>query len=261
MDWRRIINFESHSKLFFPSLTCLIISLFCLNWSLKGSYPAFNNHTTEEIEPLGVTVFCLGIASLVFVPIFKIVTGLPPFMGIIFGLALLWLVTDLIHSRHDDRNHLRVPQIITKIDTSSVMFFLGILLAIDALQTAGLLTALAGWMDRTIGNPDVIAIAIGLASAIVDNVPLVAAVMGMYDLSHYPPDSNFWDMVAFCAGTGGSILLIGSAAGVVFMGLERVQFFWYFRRISFAALAGYFAGIAVFKFLRMIDNPGKKQIP
>ena len=121
-------------------------------------------------------------------------------------------------------------------------------MCIDALQTAGLLSSFARWMDQTIANSDVIAVAIGLASAIVDNVPLVAASMGMYNLQQYPIDSNFWKLIAYCAGTGGSILIIGSAAGVAFMGLERVEFFWYFRRIGLAALIGYFAGIGVFKF-------------
>ena len=134
-----------------------------------------------------------------------------------------------------------------RIDTSGVLFFLGILLAIDALHTAGLLDELANWMDRTIGNIEIIAIAIGLVSAIVDNVPLVAAAMGMYELDIYPKDSSFWNLIAYCAGTGGSILIVGSAAGVAFMGMEKVQFLWYFRRVGIAALAGYFAGIGVFK--------------
>jgi Na+/H+ antiporter NhaD/arsenite permease-like protein len=195
-------------------------------------------------------IFWLGIACLVFVPIFKITTGLPPFMGIIFGLGLMWLVTDIVHSRYDDREHLLVPNIMARIDVSGVLFFLGILLAIDALHTAGLLDALSNYMSRSFGNSDIIAMIIGLASAIVDNVPLVAAAMSMYDMTQFPIDSSFWSLIAYCAGTGGSILVIGSAAGVAFMGLERVQFFWYMRRIGFAALVGYFAGIGVFKLIQ-----------
>jgi NhaD family Na+/H+ antiporter len=233
--------------LFIPSLACLIAALAFLTFFLKGDFSLANTQENEKLEPMGTTIFWLGVISLVFVPIFKIMTGLPPFMGIIFGLGFLWLFTDIIHSRYDDREHLRVPYIMTRIDVSGVLFFLGILLCIDALHTAGLLDSLAKWMDRTIANTNVIAIAIGLVSAIVDNVPLVAAAMGMYELSQYPPDSSFWNLIAFCAGTGGSILIVGSAAGVAFMGLERVEFFWYFRRIGIAALVGYFAGIVVFK--------------
>jgi NhaD family Na+/H+ antiporter len=248
----QLSTFSVIRVLFLPSLACLIASLFVLSFSLKGEFPAINHQAVEEMEPMGATVFWLGVGSLVFVPIFKIVTGLPPFMGIIFGLGFMWLFTDIIHSRYEGREHLRVPYIMTRIDVSGVLFFLGILLCIDALHTAGLLEDLAKWMDRTIANSDVIAIAIGLVSAIVDNVPLVAAAMGMYELSQYPADSNFWNLIAYCAGTGGSILVIGSAAGVAFMGLERVEFFWYFRRIGLAALVGYFAGIGVFKLVSVV---------
>lgn len=238
--------------LFLPSIACLIMGLLTLSFSLKGDFPQANQIEEDEMEPMGTTVFWLGIGCLIFVPIFKIATGLPPFMGMIFGLGFMWLFTDLVHSRDTNREHLLVPHIMTRIDVSGVLFFLGILLAIDALQTAGLLQDLANWMDRTIANSDVIAIAIGLVSAIVDNVPLVAATMGMYDLKQYPIDSNFWNLIAYCAGTGGSILIIGSAAGIAFMGLERVQFFWYMRRVGLAALLGYFAGIGVFKLIEMI---------
>lgn len=235
--------------LFIPSVICLIASLAILSFSLKGNFSPLNPTKENKIEPMGSLVFWLGVSCLVFVPIFKITTGLPPFMGIIFGLGLMWLFTDIMHSRYENREHLLVPNIITHIDVSGVLFFLGILLAIDALHTAGLLDALSGWMNHTIGNSSIIAIVIGLASAIVDNVPLVAAAMGMYDMNQYPMDSNFWNLIAYCAGTGGSILVIGSAAGVAFMGLEKVQFFWYMRRIGFAAIIGYFAGIGTFQFM------------
>lgn len=236
-------------KLFIPSIVCLIASLAILSFSLKGNFLPINQVKKNDMEPMGSIVFWLGLGCLVFVPIFKITTGLPPFMGIIFGLGLMWLFTDIAHSRYEDRDHLLVPNIMTRIDVSGVLFFLGILLAIDALHTAGLLDALAGWMNRTIGNYNIIAVIIGLASAIVDNVPLVAAAMGMYDMTQYPTDSSFWNLIAYCAGTGGSILIIGSAAGVAFMGIERAHFFWYMRRIGFAALVGYFAGIGAFKLI------------
>ena len=234
--------------LFLPSLACLIVALALLSFSLKGNFPKVEEQeSSDKMEPLGEVVFWLGVGCLVFVPVFKIATGLPPFMGIIFGLGLMWLLTDLVHSRFESREHLRVPSVMSRIDVSGVLFFLGILLAIDALHTAGLLDNLAKWMDRTIANSEWVAIAIGLISAIVDNVPLVAAAMGMYDVSIYPPDSNFWNLIAYCAGTGGSILIIGSAAGVAFLGLEKVQFFWYMRRVGFAAFVAYFAGIGIFK--------------
>lgn len=243
----QISTLEIMRVLFLPSLACLITALLIFSWSLQGSYPALKEVESVKVEPMGREIFWLGIGSLIFVPIFKIVTGLPPFMGIIFGLGLMWLITDLVHSRYKDREHLRIPQVMAKIDVSIILFFLGILLTVDALQTAGILNSFAKWMDNSIGNADVIAIVIGLASAIVDNVPLVAAAMGMYDLSQYPTDSSFWNLIAYCAGTGGSILVIGSAAGVAFMGLERVQFFWYLRRVGIAAFIAYFAGIGVYK--------------
>ncbi|MBX9805796.1 MAG: sodium:proton antiporter, partial [Alphaproteobacteria bacterium] len=237
------------TSLFIPSLVCLIVSLFFMGLALKGDLAPPQKPDIEPVEPMGMTIFWLGIGCLVFVPIFKMLTGLPPFMGIIFGLGFMWLFTDVVHRHYENRSYLRVPQIMTNIDVSSVLFFLGILLSIDALHTAGLLDDAAKWMDRVIGNRDLIAIAIGLASAVVDNVPLVAAVMGMYDLAQYPTDSVFWNMIAYCAGTGGSILLIGSAAGVAFMGLEKVEFFWYFRRVGISAALGYFAGIGVYKLI------------
>lgn len=234
-------------SLFIPSIVCMVASFCVLSMSLHGNFSTLQHWEKETIEPSGVPVFWLGIGALIFVPFFKIMTGLPPFMGMIFGLALMWLFTDVVHSRSKNREHLLVPNIIARIDVASVLFFLGILLAINALETAGLLKSLSNWMSDVIGNADMIAIAIGLASAVVDNVPLVAAAIGMYDLSQYPVDSSFWNLVAYCAGTGGSILVIGSAAGVAFMGLEKVQFIWYMRRIGFAALIGYFAGIGAFK--------------
>lgn len=235
--------------LFLPSLTCLVVALFFIGLTLKGDLAPQQRPDIEPVEPMGMTIFWLGIGCLIFVPIFKMMTGLPPFMGIIFGLGLMWLFTDIVHRQYDHRSYLKVPQIMTNIDVASVLFFLGILLSIDALHTAGMLDAAAKWMDHVIGNQDIIAIAIGLFSAVVDNVPLVAAVMGMYDFSQYPMDSEFWNMIAYCAGTGGSILVIGSAAGVAFMGLEKVQFFWYFRRIGVPAIFGYFAGIGVYKLI------------
>lgn len=237
--------------LFLPSLVCMIVALLFFNFSLKGEYP--EDHGTknvhEPLEPMGKTIFWLGIGCLVFVPIFKILTNLPPFMGIILGLAIIWVVTDIAHRGNKHRDHLRLPYTISKIDISSILFFLGILLTIDALDTADILLDVAMWLDTNIGSAHLIATTLGLISAVVDNVPLVAAIMKMYDFNIYPIDSSFWQLVAYCAGTGGSILVIGSAAGVAFMGMEQVRFFWYVKRVGFAALLGYFAGIGVYELM------------
>jgi Na+/H+ antiporter NhaD/arsenite permease-like protein len=233
--------------LFIPSIFSLVIALILLGWNLKGIYPNIVRRAhEEEVEPGSRLVFYLGVGALIFVPIFKALTGLPPFMGILIALGALWMVTDILHAPYETRQHLRVPQILTRIDTSGVLFFLGILLCISALDVAGLLAELAHFLDATIGNISVIMTLIGIISAIIDNVPLVAAGIGMYDMQTYPPDSYLWQMLAYCAGTGGSILIIGSAAGVAFMGLEKVNFIWYVKRVSLIALVSYLAGVAVF---------------
>jgi Na+/H+ antiporter NhaD/arsenite permease-like protein len=182
------------------------------------------------------------------VPAFKTVTHLPPFMGVLLGLGIVWLVGEILHRNKDEhvRGPLTLAHALTRIDMGSIVFFLGILLAVASLEHAGLLSMLAKWLDAAIGRQDLIVIVLGLLSAVIDNVPLVAATMGMYDLGHYPPDSFLWEFIAYCAGTGGSILIIGSAAGVAAMGLERIEFLWYARRIAVPALAGYLAGAVVY---------------
>ncbi len=240
-------------SLFLPSLAALLISLSFLSLKLKGRYPdLFGHHLEAKIEPGARLVFFSGVGSLICVPIFKTVTGLPPFMGMLIGLGVLWLITDIMHYKYEDRAHLRVPHVLTKIDTSGVLFFLGILLSINALETIGVLKNLAIFLGRHIDNLAVIATSIGIISAIVDNVPLVAATMGMYDLTTYPADSAIWQMIAYCAGTGGSILVIGSAAGVALMGMEKVDFVWYMKKISVTALTGYLGGMVVYLVLRAI---------
>jgi len=241
----KLTTFHMIKQLFLPSFICFIVSFFMLSTMLKGRFKALHLDEKNEIEPGGKLIFYLGIGALVFVPIFKLTTGLPPFMGVLFGLSVLWLITDIIH-RNKSESHLRMPHALSKVDLSSTLFFLGILLCVDTLDRANILDNVALWLDNTVQNTTVIATLIGLISAVVDNVPLVAASMSMYDLSQHPANSHFWDLIAFCAGTGGSILIIGSAAGVVYMGLEDVDFMWYLRRISFAALVGYFAGIGVY---------------
>jgi Na+/H+ antiporter NhaD/arsenite permease-like protein len=182
------------------------------------------------------------------VPVFKTVTHLPPFMGILLGLGLLWLVGDIIHKNKvaADKQHLTLVNALMRIDMSSIVFFIGILLAVATLEHSNILNMLATWLDQYVGRQDMIVTLLGLASAVVDNVPLVAASMGMYDIAKYPADSFIWEFIAYCAGTGGSILIIGSAAGVAAMGLEKIQFGWYLKKISGLALIGYFSGIAVY---------------
>jgi NhaD family Na+/H+ antiporter len=241
----QVSSLKIMKDLFIPSVVCLAASLVVLQFALKGN---FKLKAKEEgaMEPFGGTIFFLGIGALIFVPVLKMLTGLPPFMGIMFGLGVLWLFTDFIHSEYDDRHHLRIPHMFSNIDMSGVLFFLGILLCIVALDTAGILTEIATRLHNRFENMNVIAILIGLISAVVDNVPLVAASMSMYSLEQFPQNNQFWQLIAFCAGTGGSILIIGSAAGVVFMGLEKVDFGWYLKRISLAALIGYIAGIIAY---------------
>jgi Na+/H+ antiporter NhaD/arsenite permease-like protein len=196
-------------------------------------------------------MFCLGLGILVMVPIFKTVTHLPPFMGVMFGLGLVWAVGDIVHRQEADlrKQRLTLARALTRIDMSAVVFFIGILLAVAVLEHTHILSSVATWLEKTVGRQDVIVMIIGLVSAVVDNVPLVAASMGMYSLTMYPPDSFLWEFMAYCAGTGGSILIIGSAAGVAAMGLEKIDFVWYVRKISGLALLGYFAG-AIFYIIQ-----------
>ena len=236
-------------KLFLPSMACLIVPLIFLSFKLKGTVERpkvlaekhKENLTTKEQNIL----FFAGIGALIFVPIFKTYTHLPPYLGMLFGVAVIWILTELMHKGKpaDIKGPLSVNGALHRIDTSTILFFLGILLSIAALESTKILPNLALWMDKTIHSQGVIAIAIGLLSAVVDNVPLVAACQGMYS---YPTDHFFWEFIAFTAGTGGSILIIGSAAGVAAMGMEKIDFIWYMKHISLLAALGFFAGCAVY---------------
>jgi Na+/H+ antiporter NhaD/arsenite permease-like protein len=236
--------------MFLPSLVNLLVPLLVTSRLLRGrpvvAPPVLD--ASDRPQPPAFErklMFGLGLGTLLAVPVFRSLTGLPPFMGILFGLGLLWLVGNLVHRNKPDeeKEKLTLVHALTRIDMGSIIFFIGILLAVATLEHTHLLAALAQWLDQTVGRQDIIVTLIGLLSAIVDNVPLVAASMGMYGLDQYPPDSFLWEFVAYCAGTGGSILIIGSAAGVAAMGLEKIHFFWYVKRISGLALLGYFAGI------------------
>ncbi|OGS92829.1 MAG: sodium:proton antiporter [Gallionellales bacterium GWA2_59_43] len=236
-----------------PSLVSMLVPLAITAYVLRGRAVVapqrmdrvgeFQNSVFERN-----LMFFMGLGILVAVPAFKTATHLPPFMGVLFGLGILWLVGDLVH-RHkeeDSKQHLTLAHALSRIDMSSLVFFIGILLSVATLEHTHMLSSLAQWLDQTVGRQDVIVMIIGIASAVVDNVPLVAASMGMYSLTQYPPDHFLWEFLAYCAGTGGSILIIGSAAGVAAMGLEKIRFFWYVKKISGLALIGYFSGAAIY---------------
>ena len=238
---------------FIPSLLNLLVPLAVVGFTLRGKQLAPPASTgMASISPIlpfeRNLMFFMGLGILVLVPAFKALTHLPPFMGILFGLGLLWMVGEIIHREKasEQKQRLTLVHALTRIDMPSIVFFIGILLAVAALEHTHILQTLAQWLDRTVGRLDLIVIVLGLASAVIDNVPLVAASMGMYSLNQFPPDSFLWEFVAYCAGTGGSILIIGSAAGVAAMGLENIHFFWYVRRISGLALLGYFAGAVAY---------------
>jgi len=206
------------------------------------------NGATNTSQFEKTLMFFMGIGALIFVPIFKAVTHLPPYLGILLALGVLWLVGNILHRAkpYEEKEHLTLTKALKRIDMASVVFFIGILLAVATLSANGMLPSLAHWLDVKLGNQTLIVILIGLSSAVIDNIPLVAASMGMYPLAQFPPDSFIWEFMAYCAGTGGSILIIGSAAGVAAMGLEKIEFFWYARRIGPLAFAGYFAGVAAY---------------
>ena len=248
-----------------PALVSMIVPLAITAFALRGREVVSpelieNEHGLRTTEFERSLMFFMGLGILVAVPAFKTITHLPPFMGILFGLGILWLVGDLVHRHKEDefKQHFTLVHALSRIDMSSLVFFIGILLSVAILEHTHILTSLAQWLDQAVGRQDVIVLIIGIVivvsiggiveivSAIVDNVPLVAASMGMYSLTSYPPDHFLWQFLAYCAGTGGSILIIGSAAGVAAMGLEKIHFFWYVKKISGLALIGYFAGAGVY---------------
>ncbi len=236
---------------FLPSVVCLLIPLMVAGKRMKGKLEqgsVAEEKVTATTRQERNTVFFVGVAALLFVPVFKTVTHLPPFMGILFGLGAMWAIIEFIHRGKEDdkKEYYSVSRALQRIDTQSVLFFLGILLAIGALEGTHILQHLATLMDEKVGSLTAIVTGIGLLSAIVDNVPLVAASMGMYDLATYPMDNFLWEYMAYCAGTGGSVLIIGSAAGVAVMGMEKISFIWYLKKISFYALMGYLAGAFIY---------------
>ncbi len=230
-----------------PSVVTMVVAVLLLGLGQRGHYGGESEENSQKVEVGARRVLALGLGAFIFVPVFKTLTHLPPFVGVLIGLGVMWVVTDVVHRHSDEcREHVKVPYAFTKIDVSGVLFFLGILLAIGALASAGLLTVLATGLNDMTSSPEVLAGTIGILSAIVDNVPLVAASMAMYPMESFPADGQFWHLIAFCAGTGGSILIVGSAAGVALMGMEKIDFVWYFKRISLIALISYIAGMFTF---------------
>jgi len=245
---------------FLPSIVCMTIPLIILSFTMKGNVTrpqvkeTGEGFTTPEVR---LTFLILGVGGLLFVPVFKTLTHLPPFMGMLLALGIVWVVGEIIHRNkpREIKDRLKVINILRRVDVPTVLFFLGILSAVAALQSAGQLHLLAQFLDEKLHNIYLIDMAIGVLSSVVDNVPLVAGAMGMYPiagpeatgyLANFTQDGLFWEFLAYTAGTGGSMLIIGSAAGVAAMGLEKIDFIWYLKRISLLALTGYLAGGAVY---------------
>ena len=254
----QVTTFNIIKGVFLPSLISMIIPLTILSFTMKGhvTRPEIDttekDHTTSSERNL---MLILGVGGLLFVPVFKTITHLPPYMGMLLVLAIIWTITEIMNVRKPKERRLSVSSILTRVDTPTILFFLGILSAVAALQSAGHLTLLSQYLDEKLGNVYLIGGAIGVLSAIVDNVPLVAGAMGMYPiaepgatgyLANFVVDGTFWEYIAYTAGTGGSMLIIGSAAGVAAMGLEKIDFIWYLKKISWLALIGYLAGIGVY---------------
>ena len=244
--------------LFIPSLVNLMVPLTVVSYMYRGKSIVSPDRLADNSGEYVTTkfersfMFFAGIGLLCAVPVFKTLTHLPPFMGVLFALGILWLIGELIHGKkqEQDKHYLTLGAALQRIDISSLVFFIGILLAVATLEHSHILASLAQWLDKTVGNQAMIVFIFGLASAIVDNVPLVAASMGMYSLADFPTDAFLWEFLAYAAGTGGSILIIGSAAGVAAMGIEKIEFFWYVRKISFLALIGYIVGAISYILLR-----------
>jgi len=247
------------TSLILPSMVSLAVPLLYMTFAMKGSLKAMPVLSAEAAAPnfdaengvsrsQGRLMLFAGVIGLLFVPVFKTVTHLPPYMGMLLSLGALWVLSEILHSDKDEEDRLPYTPAyaLSKIDVPSILFFLGILAAVGVLEATNVLSDLAARLDALVGNQDVIVLVIGVVSAIVDNVPVVAAAMGMYSLTDFPQDHKLWEFMAYCAGTGGSMLVIGSAAGVAVMGIEKLNFVWYLKKIAFLALIGYLAGAGVY---------------
>lgn len=255
----QITPVKTITSLFLPSLVCLLAPLLIVHFRLGKQEvlpPRIEEPANGTIIKERNYVLFTGIGVLLFVPVFKTVTHLPPYMGMLMGLGIMWILTTLLHYKktHREKTPLSVASAMQKIDTPSVLFFLGILLAVAALQETGQLKWTADWLNTNVKSDVAVVSIIGLLSSVVDNVPLVAGLQGMYGLEQYPTDHFFWQFLAYCAGTGGSALIIGSAAGVAAMGMEKIDFFWYVKKISWLAVLGYAAGAAMYLVQQVLLN-------
>lgn len=249
----QVTTLQIMKQVILPSIVSMVVPLTLVSFRLKGQLELMEAHRTDNQKPSASgrernIVFFSGVGILLCVPMFKTITHLPPYMGMLLGLGIIWVVTELMHKKKTDeeKGFYSVMNAIRKVDTPSILFFLGILISVEALESLGVLHHAAEALDEHLGNKTLIVSIIGLLSSIVDNVPLVAASMGMYSLEQFPVDDSFWHFMAYCAGTGGSILIIGSAAGVAAMGIEKIEFFWYLKKIAWLAFIGYIAGIGMF---------------
>ena len=264
-------------KTLLPSLVCMVVPVIILGSMLKGDIVRPDEeHSGLEVAPwMRRLVLIMGVCGLVFVPIFKSVTHLPPYLGMLLSLSVLWITTEILSRKHSKEGHTLPTAVSTleHVDVPTILFFLGILMAVACLKVSGILGGLANALDATfmgikVGDEAVgfflIDMVIGVLSSIVDNVPLVAAVQGMYPLNDpsaidftpvFVANHPFWEFLAYCAGTGGSLLIIGSAAGVAVMGMEKIDFIWYLKKISWLALAGYVAGAVVFIAMNLLFEP------
>ncbi len=243
------------SKTLFPSIMVALVPMLLLMYRFRGQkIPERTLKKSLDTPAESNIILFSGVGLLIFVPVFKTITHMPPFMGMLISLGFLWVISTVVHlNKHPEERHkFSVAQALHKIDTTSILFFLGILLAVSALQSAGILSNMAEYIASYIHNIYITGTLLGILSAIIDNVPLVAAAQGMYSLEMFPTDHSFWSFLALSAGTGGSAIIIGSAAGVAVMGIEKIDFFWYLRKISLLALAGFFAGLGAFIFQQWV---------
>lgn len=263
----QVTTYNIISRVILPSLATMLVPLILVSFRLKGNITRpeidLNNSTEYTTKSEQIFILILGVSCLLFVPIFKTVTHLPPYLGMLFGLGVMWVITEIMHRNktHEFKSKLNVTGILKKVDVPTILFFLGILSAVSSMQSAGHLDILATWLNENLHDVFLINLVIGVLSSIVDNVPLVAASMGMYPIepagavgyaANFVQDGLFWEFLAYCAGTGGSILIIGSAAGVAAMGMEKIDFIWYTKKISLLAFIGYLSGAGVYYIQSLI---------
>lgn len=241
----RVTTVPVIKDLFLPSIVSMVVTFLFLSFMLKGPVDLIKEgaEKKEAHLPHRTLIFIIGMLSLILIPTIHYFLDFPPYLGALLGVGILWIVTDLLYHTTPA---LRVPQILTRIDLSMYFFFVGILLSVQALDSAGILRKIEAYLSASNLTPNSIAISLGLISSVVDNVPLVAASLGMYPITQFSVDSQFWQLIAYCAGVGGSALIIGSPAGIAYMNIEKVSFLWYLKKITIPVLVGFFAGVWVY---------------